>query len=50
MLADDVSSIKEGLAEVFTLTKDSNIPPGLKRIIQETFQQDCANQTTNYRW
>lgn len=31
-------SIKKSLGEVFTLTKDSKIPLGLKRIMGETFQ------------
>lgn len=40
LLMDDMDSIKESIHSIFSLTKDSKIPMGLKKVMKETFK--CA--------
>jgi len=37
-LIDDIASIKEILTEMMTLTAESKLPMGLKRMLQDTFK------------
>ena len=37
MLKDETGGIKESISDIVSLTKDSEIPLGLKKILQDTF-------------
>ena len=48
MILSEVGGIKEALGEMMTLSADSSIPMGLKRILRETFKcRVCHNVPIN---
>ena len=48
MILNEVGGIKEALGEMMTLSADSSIPMGLKRILRETFKcHICHNVPIN---